>query len=130
MIEPVYFDTCLCFYFDKILTAQKIQNRGKYRKFSFSLLSDGGAPINPNELKVPKIPKENRRARPRWLYRKLGGISNRAVLSRINFISCMTRSINIITTTAGNHHFPRGLSIIRRVNEFSRAKRLRFINLG
>ena len=58
MIEPVYFDTCLCFYFDKILTAQKIQNRGKYQKFSFSLLSGGGAPINPNELKVPKIPKK------------------------------------------------------------------------
>ena len=58
MIEPVYFDTCLCCYFDKILTAQKIQNRGKYQKFCFSLLSGGGAPINPNELKVPKIPKK------------------------------------------------------------------------
>ena len=43
MIEPVYFDTCLCFYFDKNFeTAQNFENRSKYRCRSYRA---SGAPI-------------------------------------------------------------------------------------
>ena len=43
MIEPVYFDTCLYFYFDKkFQNAQNFENRSKYRCRSYRA---SGAPI-------------------------------------------------------------------------------------